>query len=78
MYINHDVSPLTVGSIAPLDTYDFTGKYTQWNANVAVAPTQCAGDLHVFGCQHAETCKCGKATRTVEPRICPHCKKAHD
>lgn len=42
--------------------------YTQW-------PMWCSGDTHVWGCEHATKCKCGKATR--EPEVCPHCLKSH-
>lgn len=49
-----------------------------WLQGTTILPLNCSGDTHVFGCQHAEACKCGKATRKVEPRVCPHCKKAHD
>lgn len=35
----------------------------------------CASNSHVFKCDHAETCKCGKATRKIEPPSCKECGK---
>jgi hypothetical protein len=32
----------------------------------------CGANNHVFTCDHALTCKCGKATRPA-PVPCPHC-----
>jgi hypothetical protein len=51
----------------------YTVPYTQ---TITVTPTWCADDCHVFGCEHADTCKCGKATRTPEPKTCGCCGKA--
>lgn len=38
-------------------------------------PFYCLGDVHVFGCEHADKCKCGKASRTPEPKKCGACGK---
>jgi hypothetical protein len=40
-------------------------------------PFLCDGNVHVFGCDHAEKCKCGKTKRKPEPPQCAHCGKAH-
>jgi hypothetical protein len=32
----------------------------------------CSGNIHVFGCDHAEKCLCGKSVREV---LCTKCKK---
>lgn len=36
-------------------------------------PDVCIGNLHVWACEHAESCKCGQATRAM-PK-CPGCGK---
>lgn len=38
-------------------------------------PLHCANDCHVFSCEHATKCKCGKATRKLEPKRCSECGK---
>lgn len=59
-----------------------TGTYID-NGTVSVfdrymwVESQCSGNTHVFGCDHAKICKCGKAKRKVEPPTCGHCGKPH-
>lgn len=40
-----------------------------------IVANYCSGNYHLWACEHAERCKCGKATRKVEPRICSECNK---
>jgi hypothetical protein len=70
---------LTTGCIQtwPWDTtsapcYPYTTIYT-----TPQTPYFCDGNVHVFGCDHADKCKCGKSKRTVEPPKCAHCGKEH-
>jgi hypothetical protein len=35
----------------------------------------CYGHVHVFGCEHATTCKCGVASRPLPVKVCPTCGK---
>jgi hypothetical protein len=74
------VSPLTVGGALT------TGNITI-NDNTAghwyqgypwywqTSPLLCSDNCHVFGCEHAEKCQCGKAKRKIEPKCCPTCGK---
>jgi hypothetical protein len=55
-----------------------TGIYTYpWNITTTNEPTECGANLHVFGCDHATKCKCGKTRRKPEPPTCAHCGKEH-
>jgi hypothetical protein len=47
--------------------------YPSYPVYVTTAPSWCSGQVHVFGCEHAEVCKCGKAKR--EKPACAHCGK---
>jgi hypothetical protein len=51
----------------------------RWNTyyiqSFPMTPVICSGNYHVFGCDHAEKCKCGKAQRKVEHPKCPCCGK---
>jgi hypothetical protein len=70
---------LTVGNVyIPSNTYDYPTTYgfPQWNITYNSPPAYCAGDVHVWGCEHATACKCGKATRMPEPKKCGSCGKA--
>jgi hypothetical protein len=61
------VHPQTVGNDWPTYGYIYTNP----------TPYQCDGNVHVFGCDHAAKCKCGKTSRKPEPPKCAHCGKAH-
>lgn len=41
-------------------------------------PAFCSSECHVFECEHATKCKCGKASRKVEPPKCHACGKKRD
>jgi hypothetical protein len=50
----------------------------QWLPQIQVWPSviyHCSGHIHVFGCEHATTCKCGAATRALPVKACPTCGK---
>jgi hypothetical protein len=42
--------------------------YNSWSGYLI-----CAGNTHVWACDHADVCGCGKATR--QKPACPHCGK---
>lgn len=68
MQVNEHGIPLVIGR-----AYPTTNGYGQ-----LIQPSQithCSGQTHVFACEHAEKCKCGKASRTPEPRMCGVCGK---
>jgi hypothetical protein len=46
-----------------------------WQQTIVLAPQVCAGEVHVFGCEHTTECKCGKASRKIERPKCAHCGK---
>lgn len=49
--------------------------FTSGTVTVTAWPQSCSGDTHVFACEHADKCKCGKANRTPEPKKCGACGK---
>jgi len=54
--------------------WETTG-YPQTNVTYYYPQQYCQGETHVFGCEHAEKCKCGIASRKVEPKRCGSCGK---
>ena len=38
-------------------------------------PVTCGGNTHVFACEHADKCQCGKAVRVPDPKKCGACGK---
>jgi hypothetical protein len=56
---------------------DYTNPYWWPSGVITVAPVpiHCDGNTHVFACEHADTCKCGKASRVPEPKKCGACGK---
>ena len=79
MTVNDGVAALTVGNVyTPTTTgvVDNTAQYwPQWNVTYGSPLSYCSGDTHVFGCEHAEKCKCGIASRKVAPKKCATCGK---
>ena len=77
----NNLAPLTVGSVSigNVQTWDNTywpgGVYPFVTTNLVTTITTwtCSGDVHVWACEHAVACKCGKATRQVP--TCPGCGK---
>ena len=71
----------TTGSITfgtwwpyPMDTaLPYSSPYTQ--CVYTRYPSWGSTDYHVFACEHATACKCGKASRKVEPPKCGVCGK---
>lgn len=55
--------------------WPYDGYYHYWPQPVVISspPTWCAGNVHVFACEHAEVCRCGKAKR--EKAVCGTCGK---
>lgn len=73
---------LTVGNIQVLpcqDNWNWPQIYWPYTTiyTTPSPPYFCSGNVHVFGCDHAEKCKCGKSKRKAEPPTCPHCGKEH-
>lgn len=58
IYINGVQQPESwTGGVVPVPgSGGVTHRYTY-----TMPPAECSGDVHVFGCSHCETCKCGKA-----------------
>ena len=55
-----------------------TTSTNSWNQSTCywpLYPIFCTDDIHVFACEHAEFCKCGKAARAPEPKKCGICGK---
>ncbi len=92
MTINDNIAPLTVGDSAGVATTGYwtpDNGYQYWpntypyipvtypSITITTTPLVCSGNTHVFGCDHAERCKCGKTKRKPEPPVCGHCGKAH-
>jgi len=80
--VNDNVKGLTVGCVQQVNPWQNTwpngiGTLPQQGGylTVSTVPTQCSGDYHVFACEHADKCKCGKANRTPEPKKCGACGK---
>lgn len=74
-------SAQTTGCIQPYYPPYTTGN-DWWNQGTitvtqSAVPFTCAGNTHVFGCNHMTSCKCGKTSRAELPIVeCGHCKKA--
>jgi hypothetical protein len=67
---NQTVKPLTVGTVT---TSGVKGVDSSYLMNSLVSYVHCSGNAHHFKCDHATTCRCGKATRIVEPPKCKDC-----
>ena len=79
-FTNGAISVASGALTGNIQFYPNWGDYTtNWPYSTVqyIQQTFCAGDIHVFGCSHAEKCKCGKASRKVEPPKCAYCGKAH-
>lgn len=63
----------TLGSVTIWPPYQYEWPYQQQVYYYTTPPSWCSGNVHVFGCEHAETCRCGKAKR--DKPVCGHCGK---
>lgn len=53
---------VTIGNAAPWNDYYF---YNTWfYGQCQIEPQHCIGRAHVFECDHAKACKCGKVKRS--------------
>jgi hypothetical protein len=87
MTANDSLAALTVGSVQVANEFYWDGTYwpywpypsvwpnTAGQITVTTTPVVCSGDVHVWACEHAEKCRCGKAHRKPEPKKCLSCGK---
>lgn len=68
--------PLTVGHSSFDNTYQPWGPQRGSATGLTVTNQwTCSDNTHVWPCEHAEVCRCGRATRKPEPKKCFGCGK---
>lgn len=52
--------------------WDGTSTMYPYQPYIYTTPSFCQGNVHVWACDHAKSCRCGEVSRKVK---CPHCGK---